>query len=43
MREQNESDAYVSLALEKLMHEWKTCEMQSTKVKPIQLARSLKI
>lgn len=40
MQQENESNVDLSLTVEKLIHEWKICEIQSTKVKPIQLARS---
>ena len=40
MQQENESNVDLSLTFEKLIHEWKICEIQSTKVKPIQLARS---
>ena len=43
MQEQNESNADASLELEKLMQEWNILQRQSTMVKPIQLARSLKM
>ena len=43
MIDQNESHADVSLTVEKLMQEWNIPQRQSTMVKPIQLARSLKM
>jgi hypothetical protein len=43
MIDQNESKSDVSLKFEKLMQEWNIHQRQSTRVKPIQLARSLRM
>jgi hypothetical protein len=43
MLEQNESNTDSSLTFEKLMQEWNIQQRQSTRVKPIQLVRSLEM
>jgi hypothetical protein len=43
MQGQNESKAHISLTFERLIQEWNICGIQTTKVKPIQLARSLSV
>jgi hypothetical protein len=43
MQQENESNVYLSLTFEKLIHEWNISENKSTKIKPIQLARSLSV
>ena len=43
MQEQNETKAHISLTFERLIQEWNICAIQSTRTKPIQLARSLSV
>jgi hypothetical protein len=43
MQERTESNTDASLTFEKIIQEWNIHQRRSTMIKPIQLARSLKI